>query len=337
MNKERSKKVLVLASGGLDSILTLNIMEKAGIDVVGIHFLTWFNIPKHMLPEDLSGEWTSFDGFRIFNLDISKEYTAIMLNPLYGCGSAANPCIDCKILFLKKAKELLGSFGADFVATGEVVGQRPMTGRSTIMKMIEKKSGLKGYLLRPLSARLLEPTIPEELGWVKREDFYGISGRGRKQQMELASLFAVSDYPAPAGGCLLTEKNFRTRFMDLVSHSSNIAINDLTVLRYGRHFRFSSQCKLVVGRDQKDNDTLERIKWGNIRIDVVNMPGPFSLMKWSEEIFHLRSALRIIARYSGYSGAPEKIVFRIAYGNKIKIISYIGKPDKILSDEKIIR
>lgn len=337
MNKERNKKALVLTSGGLDSILTLNILARAGLDVVGIHFLTWFNIPKYTLLENLSGEWTSFDGFRIFNLDISKEYTAIMLGPTYGYGSAANPCIDCKILFLKKAKELLDSFGADFVATGEVIGQRPMTQRPAIMKMIEEKSGLKGYLLRPLSARLLEPTVPEELGWVNREDLYGIYGRGRKQQMELAAVFKVSDYPSPAGGCLLTEKNFRTRFMDLVSHSSKIGVNDLTVLRYGRHFRLSDKCKLVVGRNQKDNDTLERIKWGNIRIDVINMPGPFSLMEWSEEIFRLRSALRIIARYSDYSGAPEKIVFRIEHENKIKTISYKGEPDKISGDEKIIR
>ncbi len=332
-----ARKVLVLTSGGLDSILTLKIMEKAGLDVIGLHFVTWFNIPKYKLLNDIADGCYIYKGFQINYIDISKEYTDILLSPSYGYGSAVNPCIDCKILFFKKAKSLMDSFGADFIATGEVLGQRPMTQKLSIMKMIENRSDLTGYLLRPLSAKLLDPTIPEKLQWVNRDDLYGISGRGRKKQMELASDLGIAEYPSPAGGCILTEKQFKVRFKDLVSHTSSINIEDLSILRYGRHFRLSTDCKLVIGRNQKENEVLERILWGNIKIDTMNIPGPFSTMEWPGKISLLKMAFNIIARYSDYCGAPEHIQFRIKYNNQEKTIIYRGTPDEILSESKIIR
>jgi tRNA-specific 2-thiouridylase len=332
-----AKKVIVLTSGGLDSILTLKLMEKAGLDIVGVHFLTWFNTPKYTLPEDFSERYYNFHGYKIRYIDISVEYTNVLVHPQYGYGSGVNPCIDCKILFFKKARELMDSLGADFVATGEVLGQRPMTQRHSIMKLIEHRSGLSGYLLRPLSAKLLEPTIPEELGWVNRDELYAISGRGRSMQMELAKEFRIEEYPSPAGGCILTEKQFKIRLKDLIEYSPTVTVNDLIVLRYGRHFRLSPECKLVIGRHRRENEVLKRIKWGDVRIEPISAPGPFCLMMWPGKISLFKMAVKVIARYSGYNRVQGTITFRVNYLNKEKSIIFKGNPDEDLCAQKIIR
>ncbi len=330
------RRVIVLTSGGLDSTLALKIMEREGLDVIGVHFLSWFNIPKYRMIKDFPDEYVD-RGFRILNFDISKEYTDILLHPRYGYGSGANPCIDCKILFFKKTKKLMEELKADFVASGEVLGQRPMSQMKNIMRLIEKKSGLKRYLLRPLSAKLLDPTVPEELGWVNRDRLYGISGRGRKKQRELVSIFGIEEYRSPAGGCLLTEKSFKARFQDLVKHREDIDVNDLIVLRYGRHFRICNRCKLVVGRDKRGNEFLKRLNWGNVVVDVINIPGPFSLMEWDGNALHLRLALKIIARYSDYEALKDEVRFNILYRDNERIVTYRGLLNQHHIDEMIIR
>ncbi len=336
------RKVLVLVSGGLDSILVLKIMEREGFEPVGVHFSTWFNLPKYVLREDLKPE-DEFFGFRLINIDLSEEYTPLLLNPRFGFGSGVNPCIDCKILFFQKAKSLLERYDADFVASGEVVGQRPMSQMKNTMRLIEKQSGLEGYLVRPLSARLLGPTVPEQKGWVNRENLYAISGRGRKEQMALAEQFGIEEYPMPAGGCVLTEKGFRLRMNDLLAHDPAPEADDLFILRYGRHFRLSGGCKLVIGRNEEENEFLRRAGWGNTVIDGTAVPGPYCLMRWDGRVGAVREALSIAYRYSdlGHSdpgrqtGIPARFLVEVEGGTKTLIVRRSATPRLI--DEAIIR
>jgi tRNA-specific 2-thiouridylase len=334
------RKVLVLTSGGLDSLLTLKIMGDEGLEVTGVHFLSWFNTPKYRLPGDFKKK-DEILGFPILNVDISEDYTDVLLRPRYGYGSGVNPCIDCKILFFKKAWALAGETGADFVASGEVVGQRPMSQKKNIMKLIERSSGLEGYLLRPLSARLLSPTVPETEGWVNRENLHAISGRERKVQMEMAVRLGIGEYPSPAGGCILTEKGFKARFRDLVEHTAVPGVDDFFILRYGRHFRISEGCKLVVGRNRTENDFLRRLGWGNLKIDVCDVPGPYSVMMWDGATGTIRKALRIIARYSDAASIASKkddaVGFEIDFGTKRRVIFHRGRADHQETGESIIR
>jgi tRNA-specific 2-thiouridylase len=332
------RKALVLTSGGLDSILTMKILEREGIEPVGVHFITWFNIPKYRLCEDFGAE-EEFLGFRLLNVNLSEEYTPILLNPRYGYGSGANPCIDCKILFFKKAEELARETDADFVASGEVVGQRPMSQSSNIMRLIEKKSGLQGRLLRPLSAKLLDETIPERERWVKREQLYAVSGRGRKVQMELARQFGIERYPVPAGGCILTEKNFFVRFKELVEHKRATKTDDLFILRYGRQFRLPGGCKLVVGRHKEENEFLQRLTWGNLEIDATAVPGPYSVMEWDGSVGEIRQALRIVVRYSDTlpSASEETVVLLFDLAGRRRCIPFSNSATQQQIESTLIR
>ena len=336
------RKVLVLTSGGLDSILVLKIMEQEGLEPVAVHFSTWFNLPKFVLREDIKPE-DEFYGCRLYNIDLSEEYTPLLMHPQFGFGSGANPCIDCKILFFKVAKSLLERYDADFVASGEVVGQRPMSQMKNTLRLIEKRSGLEGYLLRPLSAGILAPTVPEKKGWVATENLYSISGRGRREQMALAAQFGIDEYPAPAGGCVLTEKGFRIRMNDLLAYNPEPSVDDLFILRYGRHFRLSGGCKLVVGRNEEENEFLRRTGWGNMVIDGTRVPGPCCLMSWDGGVGAFREALSIAYRYSDpghhvpgrQAGLPARFLVNSEGKSKTLIVRRSATPRLI--DETIIR
>jgi len=330
-----AKKAVVLFSGGLDSLLTLKILDKAGLDVLGVHFVTWFNTPKYTLPEDFADEVRIYGRFKIKHIDVSEEHRDLLIRPRYGYGSGMNPCLDCKILFFRKAKEFCEHTGAHFVASGEVAGQRPMTQRLNTLRLVEKESGLSGYLLRPLSAKLLPPTVPEQLRWVDRDSLYKISGRSRKPQMELAEKYGIDEYPSPAGGCLLTENQFQIRFNDLLRYTDEVSIDDLTVLRYGRHFRLAPNCKLVLGRCQQENEHLRRIRWGKLRLDPVNTPGPFGLMQWTGTRSLFRMALAISARYCD-TPPNGSVVFHVRYDGQEREATYRGTASKLLCEEKIL-
>jgi tRNA-specific 2-thiouridylase len=331
------KKAIVLTSGGLDSLLALAILEQAGIEPVGVHFVTWFNTPKYTLPDDLHGLVRREKGITIRYIDISEDHRRVLLNPVFGYGSAVNPCLDCKILFLEKAKEIMDAEGAYFVATGEVLGQRPMTQMKNSLQLVENRSGLSGYLLRPLSARLLKPTVPEQLGWVDRNSLFGISGRGRRAQIELAKQLGIDAYPAPAGGCILTEKQFQVRFEDLLRHSQDVSVTDLTLLRYGRHFRISPACKLVLGRDEKENGFLQRLRWGNMSLDPASTPGPFALLSCPASGSEFDAAVRITARYCDYAEVPVTIRFSVRQREKERLLTYRGIPPIPLCDRTILK
>jgi tRNA U34 2-thiouridine synthase MnmA/TrmU len=186
-----------------------------------------------------------------------------------------NPCIDCRILMLREAREFMEMVGADFLVTGEVLGQRPMSQRRDTLNIIDREAGVKGYVVRPLSAGLLAETVPEKQGLVDRGRLYTFSGRSRKPQMALAEEFGLTDYPAPAGGCLLTEPNYAHRLRELFSHQPNPSLKDLNLLRLGRHFRFSPTSKAVIGRNKEENDVIESYAGSDdylFRIEGVGSP-----------------------------------------------------------------
>lgn len=238
---------LALLSGGLDSLLAAKLIQGQGIEVIGLHFLIPFS-------SDKSG-FLSGAGVKVELVDIRREFLEIIKAPAHGFGSQLNPCIDCKIFMLKKTKELMSRFGAQFVITGEVLGQRPMSQHRESLGSIEKESGLSGLLLRPLCAQLLDETIPEQKGWVRRDRLLSFSGRGRRLQIKLAQELGIEKYSQPAGGCLLTDPQFSRRLKDLLTHKE-MDIENIELLKLGRYFRLTPQAKLVVGRNQKENEKI---------------------------------------------------------------------------------
>lgn len=244
-------RALALYSGGLDSLLSIIIIKQQGIDVIALKFLTGFTSP--LKESDL--KYSSQFGFEIKEIDIREKFIEVLKNPEYGYGKNLNPCIDCKILMLRQAKERLSEYNASFVITGEVLSQRPMSQKREFLTLIESKATLKGLILRPLSAKLLSPTKPEEEGIINRELLYDICGRTRKPQLDLAKKFGIEKPPQPAGGCLLTDPGFCIRVKDLMEHNE-LTVKNIELLKIGRHFRISEKCKAIAGRDEKENEVL---------------------------------------------------------------------------------
>ena len=234
---------------------------------------------------------------RVFN--VSEEYLGMVKRPKHGYGSNMNPCIDCRIFMLKKAKAYMEETGASFIVTGEVLGERPMSQRRDAMRLIEKEAGLGGLILRPLSAKLLPASVPEKEGWVDREKLLKIQGRSRKPQIQLADHFGIRDYPCPAGGCLLTDPGFAKRMRDLILYHPDFSLNDVHLLKMGRHFRLSPKLKLVVGRNEEENQKVQTFSQeGDILLKVSRYPGPLSLLRGEVEEVEIEKAAAITVRYS---------------------------------------
>jgi tRNA U34 2-thiouridine synthase MnmA/TrmU len=233
---------------------------------------------------------------KVFN--VSEEYLGVVKHPQHGYGRNMNPCIDCRIFMLKKAKAYMEESGAVFIVTGEVLGQRPMSQRKDAMHLIEKEAGLEGFILRPLSAKVLPTTIPEKEGWVDRERLLNISGRSRKPQIELADHYGIHDYPCPAGGCLLTDPGFAKRMKDLMVYDPQFSLNDVHLLKMGRHFRFSNGVKLVVGRNEEENQKIQTFAQGeDILLKVSGFPGPLSLLRGKLNEGDIEKAAAITVHY----------------------------------------
>ena len=285
-------KAVALFSGGLDSILAIKLMTMQGIEVIGVNFKTpFFGLEK-------ISSIRNFDiDFEI--IDISNEYIKILKNPIHGFGKNMNPCIDCHTFMFKKAGEYMSKIGASFIISGEVLGQRPMSQNKGSLRVVEKESGYPGLILRPLSALLLEETIPEKDGLVNRKQLLDISGRSRKRQIELASQMGIENYPSPAGGCKLTEPGFAIRLKDLFTQNK-YSQKDIELLKIGRHFRLDNNTKIVVGRNKDENNQIEQYACdGDILFKARNVRGPISLLKKSgnlnAELIDL--SCRITARY----------------------------------------
>ena len=269
----RKIKALVLLSGGLDSILAVKILKEQKIEVVGLAFKSYF------FNEKQAKKAAKHLRVPLKVIDFSKEHLKIVKGPKYGYGKGMNPCIDCHILMLKKAKKIMEKEKFHFVATGEVLGERPMSQNKRALKLVAEKSSLKNYLLRPLSAKLLEKTIPEEKGWVKREKLLDISGRSRKRQIALAKKWKIEYYPSPAGGCLLTDLEFSKRLRELFEKYPKFKGKDVELLKLGRHF-WENNVKIVVGRDHQENLKIKKLaQKGDVLIELKDYPGPTTLIR----------------------------------------------------------
>jgi tRNA U34 2-thiouridine synthase MnmA/TrmU len=293
-------KAVALLSGGLDSTLAARVVIEQGVELEALNFMTVFctctNRGATCLASQKAVETL---GIPLKVLNVSEEYLRVVKHPKHGYGRNMNPCVDCRIFMLKKAKARMEESGASFIVTGEVLGQRPMSQRRDAMRLIEKEAGLEGLILRPLSAKALPVTVPEKEGWVDREKLLKFQGRSRKPQIELAGHYGVHDYPCPAGGCLLTDSGFAKRMKDLMVHHPDFSLNDVHLLKMGRHFRFSHGVKLVVGRQEEENQKIQTFAQGeDVLLKVSSFPGPLSLLRGKPGEGDIEKAAAITAHYS---------------------------------------
>lgn len=319
-------KAIALVSGGLDSLLAVKVAQGQGIEVLTLHFKIPFCRPKPLRADHCPGP-------ALKEIDIGEDFLEIIKSPRYGFGSNMNPCIDCKILMLKKARELMPQLGASFVITGEVLGQRPMSQNRQTLELIEKRSGLSGLIVRPLSAKLLAMSAPEKEGWVNRQGFLGLAGRGRKEQFALAAKFGLKEFAQPAGGCLLTDPEFAKRLKELIAHKE-LSLQNVTLLKMGRHFRLGPNTKLIVGRNEKENMALEGsgLSGDYLFRPNENLAGPTSLGRgrFTDELIKL--ACSITCRYCDLNGSREaKILGTVLAGNRPSIFE--AQP---LEEDKLI-
>jgi tRNA-specific 2-thiouridylase len=305
---DKKAKCIALFSGGLDSSLAVLLMLKQNIEVTALMFLTHFGcdiVDKSSCSQDPEPISKKF-GFTVKLMHLGEKFIDIVKNPKYGHGKNMNPCVDCRILMLREAKQFMEMTGADFLITGEVLGQRPKSQLRNSMRAVERDAGVEGILLRPLSAKLFPPTIPEQKGLVDREQLLDISGRSRKRQMQLAEEFGLEDYPSPAAGCLLTDKSYSVRLRDLLSHQENVDFDDLNLLRVGRHFRFDDNSKVIVGRNEIENDKIERYRRKTDLIFEAKQTGsPIVLLKGAASESAVEFASRLTARYCDLKHEPE--------------------------------
>lgn len=286
-------KALALFSGGLDSILACRLVMQQGLALTALKFVTPFFDHDLTDPAHARGYCQSMlckYGLEVEIVDLSVDYLRMLEKPSHGFGRNFNPCIDCKILMLRRARQLMDEHKAAFLVTGEVLGQRPMSQRRDTLCVIERDSGCQGILLRPLSAKLLPPTLAEEQGIIDREQLLAVSGRGRKEQIALAGQFGIQDYPNPAGGCLLTDPNLAHRIKNLYQGfftfpNHQICVDDIRLLTVGRQFRLSKQLWFVLGRDERENKRLQHLRgeedW---LLRLRDLPGPLGLLRYGQRI-----------------------------------------------------
>ncbi len=293
-------KAIALLSGGLDSTLAAKVMIEQGVELEALNFLTVFCTCTTREETCLASQKAVENlGIPLKVFNVSEEYLHVVKHPKHGYGRNMNPCIDCRIFMLKKAKAYMEESEAAFIVTGEVLGQRPMSQRRDAIHLIEKEAGLVGFILRPLSAKVLPMTIPEREGWVDREKLLNLSGRSRKPQIELAEHYGIHDYPCPAGGCLLTDPGFTKRMKDLLTHNPDFSLNDVHLLKMGRHFRLSHGVKLVVGRNEEENQKIQTFAHGkDILFKVSHYPGPLSLLRGVPDKNDIEKAAAMTVHYS---------------------------------------
>lgn len=321
-------KALALLSGGLDSILATKLVLDQGIEVVAVYFV----LPVVAEKEDYAAKTAKRFGIPLIRVEVCDEYLEVIRSPKYGYGSGMNPCIDCRIYMLREAKKLAQEIEAQFIVTGDVLGERPMSQYRKALILEEKEAELEDMILRPLSAKVLPETIPEREGWVDRSKLLGIRGRSRKPQIALAEKFGLQDeYPSPSGGCLLTNKEFASKVRDLFAHKEKATTQDVLLLRIGRHFRFK-EYKIVVGRNEAENKLLLNLKNpDDYAFEVPGCGSPITILECSEtkskEAIEL--AAKLTARYSD-AGADKREVL-VEYwngaGKKSMIVSPLDEPE----------
>jgi hypothetical protein len=314
-------KAVALISGGLDSMLAVRVLQEQGIEVEGINFFTGFCVEGHThairnqhkdKQKRNNALWVAEQlGIKLHIVDVIEEYKDVLLNPKHGYGANMNPCLDCKIFMVGKAVEWVKEHhkdGFDFIITGEVIGQRPMSQRKSTMPIISEQSGADDILLRPLCAKNLPETKPEREGWVDREKLYGFHGRNRKPQIALAKEFGLNDFATPAGGCcFLTDKNYSDKLVDLwqARNSRDYEMDDIMLLKVGRHIRPVPEFKLIIARDAGESKFLEGYRKQFPSIYALSHSGPMALIDGELKEEHYSLAAAIVARFGQGREADE--------------------------------
>jgi len=302
---------LGLISGGLDSLIACLVLKLQNIEVVGLNFKSPFCICDKAYKNAECGLNLFYDklGIKTYYLQKEDDYLEVIKSPKFGYGKNLNPCIDCRIYILKKAKIFAKKINADFIFTGEVVDQRPKSQNLKALRIIEEESDLKGKLLRPLSALLLKPTILEEKGIIDRKKLLGIKGRSRKKQLELAKIHKLLNEYNACGGCLLTEKEFANRMRDYLKYSKNPTMEGVKLLKYGRHFRYNGS-KIIVGRNELENNFLLHLKGPDeIVMEAFNVKGPVTLIQGNVEEEAISFAAKLTLRYSDALKSQGKVIY----------------------------
>jgi len=313
-----TRTAVALMSGGLDSTLAAKLMLDQGIQVEGLFLSSPWGCDSEVrrVCEELNVPLTI--------VDKGKTYVELVRNPKYGYGKNMNPCIDCRIYMFELANKVMLEKQADFIVTGEVLGQRPMSQRRDAMVKIDKESEMEGLILRPLSAKHLAPTIPEQKGWVNREKLLNMMGRSRQPQLQLAGRMALKEYGSPAGGCLLTDAEFSLKLRDFFAHNPDVSMNEAKLLRYGRHFRVSEKVKVILGRNKEENETLTELADHNMTLlKPLGFPGPVAVITGA---FHPSQHELVAALVLRYSKKAGKGPYRFSYRK--------GKMDGQLAIEK---
>ncbi len=311
--KKKQVKAVALISNGLDSLLAAKIVKEQGIKVKGVYFTTPFIAG--------TSPATTQIGIAAKHIHLGQEYIEMVKKAEHGYGSGLNPCVDCKILMLEKAWEYAQETGADFLVTGDVLGQRPMSQHKQALELIEKEAGLGGKILRPLSAKLLPPTEAEEEGWVNRNDMLALQGRGRTEQMALAKKYKINKYETPAGGCPLTEKEYSRKVEDLFDNKQKVTERDIEFLKIGRHFR-AGEWKIIVGRNKEENGKLLALKeTEDIAMDAAGIPSPTTLVLNNPSEDVIKTAARLTARYSDAEDGDGVVVSygKAGFRNDIRV------------------
>jgi len=311
-------KAVSLISGGLDSLLSTKVIMEQGIHVEGINFFTGFCVEGHThairkkdkaKPKRNNALWVAEQlGIKLHIIDVIEEYKDVLLNPKHGYGQNMNPCLDCKGFMVKKALQWIEENDFDFIITGEVIGQRPMSQRKETMPVIARESGAGDRLVRPLCAQHLPATLPEREGWLDREKLLDFSGRTRKPQFALAEEFGFEDYATPAGGCcFLTDKSYSKKLVDLWEYRGNreYELDDIMLLKVGRHIRPNKKFKIIVSREEGENKFMDGYKKQFTHLYISSHPGPLALIEGEIDTDELKLAGEIVARYSQGRDAEE--------------------------------
>lgn len=319
------RKAVALISGGLDSLLAARLMLDQGIHVEGINFYTGFCVEGHThairkkdksKPKRNNALWSAEQlGIKLHIIDIIEEYKQVVINPKHGYGANMNPCLDCKIFMVSKAKQWMDEHGFDFIITGEVMGQRPMSQRKDLLPVVVEESGAEERLLRPLCAQNLAPTLPEREGWVDRDKLLKFHGRNRKPQMALAKEFGFDDYASPAGGCcFLTDKSYSSKLVDLwqAQNSKTYELDDIMLLKVGRHIRPKPHYKLIISREEGENKFLSGYRKQFTSLEPESHAGALALIDGKVDAAEIEYAARIVARFSQGRDA-DTVTFKLIH------------------------
>lgn len=352
---KRKIRALALVSGGLDSLLAAKVVQNLGVEVEGVVFQIGFTKEEFGIPQRAKGNKKDADecknpeyyaekaGIKLNVVNIFEEFKNVLFNPKHGYGINMNPCIDCKSFMLKKAKEWMLENDFDFLVTGEVIGQRPMSQRKQALSIVAKEGGVEDVLLRPLCAKIMSETLPEREGWVDREKLYGFNGRGRKPQVELAKELGITEYPQPAGGCLLTDPGFSKRLNNLwkfkcdraggeaESYEKDYSVDDIRLLSIGRHLHFDDDFNLIISREESETEYLEIFRRRYILLKVLDYGGPMALIDGEIDEADIKKSAAIVARYgSGRDAIKVDVEVVAVSGEKVVYTVVPYTPEQIL-------